>query len=141
MTGAFRGERYAKLTSSRPYLIRAIYEWIVDNDLTPQLVVDAQAPGVDVPRAYVSEGQIVLNVSTTAVRALELGIEQIRFDARFAGQATAISFPTRAVKAILARENGAGMSFPAEEPEGDPPEGPAGPETDKTGRPALRVVK
>ena len=123
-------------------MVRAIYDWIVDNDLTPELLVAADVDGVDVPVAHVHDGQIVLNVSPSAVVGLEIGNEWVSFSARFAGRAQHIKFPTRAVKSITARENRAGMSFPAQEPEGDPPE-PAGPGGNKSApsRPALRVVK
>lgn len=122
-----------EMTSSRPYLLRAVYEWIADNDLTPQIVVDAQQDRVQVPTAYVREGKIVLNVSPTAVRGLELGNEWVEFSARFDGTAFDVVVPVDAVLAIMARENGTGMSFP--EPRGDTPP----PEPQR--RPHLKVVK
>jgi stringent starvation protein B len=100
------------MTSSRPYLIRAVHEWIVDNSLTPQVVVDAEFEGVQVPRQYVSDGRIVLNVSERAVRSLVIGNERIEFGARFGGVVFQVSVPVTAVQAVIARENGAGMSFP-----------------------------
>ena len=131
------------VTSSRPYLIRALYEWLVDNQLTPYLLVDALRDDVMVPEAYVEDGRIVLNVSPTAVRDLQLGNEAISFNARFGGQAQDIFVPPDAVLGVYARENGQGMLFPEEEePQGPddgpdtPPEPPAG-----GGRPALKVVK
>jgi stringent starvation protein B len=127
------------MTSSRPYLIRAVHEWIAENSLTPQIVVDAEMENVKVPRQFVSEGRIVLNISQRAVRSLVLGNEHIEFSARFGGTLFQVSVPVTAVQAVVARENGAGMSFPEEESEPEPPkdpETPAGP-----GRPALRVVK
>ena len=134
------------MTSSRPYLVRAIYEWLVDNGFTPQIVVDARIEGVAVPQRYVRDGQIVLNISPTAVRDLDLGNERVEFNARFGGTPFQISVPTRAVLAVVARENGAGMSFPEESPEDEPPpdDGPGtdpGGGSDKPRRPALRVVK
>lgn len=128
-----------EMTSSRPYLLRAVYEWIADNDLTPQIVVDAQQDRVQVPSAYVREGKIVLNVSPTAVRGLELGNERVEFSARFDGTAFDVVVPVDAVLAIMARENGTGMSFP--EPRGDtpPPEPQRTPEPQR--RPHLKVVK
>lgn len=125
------------MTSSRPYLIRALYEWIVDNDMTPHLLVDVGAPEVQVPLEYVEEGKIVLNVSPASVRELELGDEYIMFSARFSGRAMEIVVPVSAVDAIYARENGQGMAFP-DEPEGDGPPEPPG---DTGGRPALKLVK
>ena len=126
------------MTSSRPYLVRAVYEWILDNGLTPQVVIDASVQDVMVPREYVQDRQIVLNISPTAVRHLELGNEEIEFDARFGGKPFKVTAPMRAVLAVVARENGAGMSCPEESHDDEPP-----PEngSDKPGRPALRVVK
>ena len=107
------------MTSNRPYLLRAIHEWIVDNDLTPQIVVDAEAENVRVPAAYVREGKIVLNISGTSVRELLLGNDCVEFSARFGGKPFDVVVPVRAVVAIMARENGTGMSFP--DPGADPP--------------------
>jgi len=103
-----------RMTSTRPYLLRALHEWMLDNQLTPQLVVDAQSPEVQIPRQFVQDGRIVLNVSTSAVRNLILGNEQVEFSARFSGRPFQVSVPVTNVLAIIARENGAGMSFPAE---------------------------
>ena len=122
-----------EMTSSRPYLLRAVYEWIADNDLTPQIVVDAQQDRVRVPTACVREGKIVLNISPTAVRGLSLGNEWVEFSARFGGAPFDVAVPVHAVLAIMARENGTGMSFP--EPDSDRP--PAQPQK----RPSLKVVK
>ncbi len=126
------------MTSSRPYLIRALYEWIVDNDQTPHLLVDAQQEGVHVPSQHVQDGKIILNVAPEAVRDLLLGNDSIDFNARFNGQPTDLSFPISAVLAIYARENGQGMVF--SDDEGDtPPEAPEPPEN--TGKPALKLVE
>ena len=122
-----------EMTSSRPYLLRAVYEWIADNDLTPQIVVDAKQDQVRIPAAYVREGRIVLNISPTAVRGLSLGNEWVEFSARFGGASYDVVVPVDSVLAIMARENGTGMSFP--EPSGDRPP----PEPQK--RPSLKVVK
>lgn len=103
------------MTSNRPYLIRAYYEWIVDNNLTPHLVVDATASGVVVPDEYVKDGQIVLNVSPSACGNLQIGDVDIEFDARFSGVPRHLIVPAGAVLAIYARENGAGTMFPREE--------------------------
>jgi stringent starvation protein B len=132
------------VTSSRPYLIRAIYDWLIDNGLTPHLLVDADQPGVEVPRAHVKDGQIVLNVSPSAVHQLELGNDLIRFAARFGGQPMTVFLPPAAVLGIYARENGRGMVFPEETREGaeddtpPEPEPPSGPPRD---RPSLKIVK
>ncbi|MDQ7727465.1 ClpXP protease specificity-enhancing factor [Halomonas sp. SpR8] len=99
------------MKSSRPYLARALYEWLLDNELTPYLVVDATLPGVEVPRQFVQNGQIVLNVAPTAVRDLFMENQAIGFNARFGGQPMQVMIPTPALIAIYARENGAGMVF------------------------------
>ncbi|WP_249978794.1 ClpXP protease specificity-enhancing factor [Vreelandella olivaria] len=104
------------MKSSRPYLARALYEWLLDNELTPYLVVDATQPGVEVPRQFVQNGQIVLNVAPTAVRDLFMENQAIGFNARFGGQPMQVMIPTPALIAIYARENGAGMVF-GHEPE------------------------
>lgn len=131
------------MTSTRPYLLRAMYEWLVDNELTPYVLVDAQAPGVSVPTQFVREGKIVLNLAPSAVHGLHLGNDEVRFGARFSGQAMTVSFPPASALAIYARENGRGMMFPdegeeggGEGPDGDGPEPGGGPR-----RPKLSVVK
>ncbi|SDN21471.1 ClpXP protease specificity-enhancing factor [Vreelandella arcis] len=110
------------MKSSRPYIARALYEWLLDNELTPHLVVDATQPGVEVPRQFVQNGQIVLNVAPTAVRDLFMENQAIGFNARFGGQPMQVMIPTPALIAIYARENGAGMVF-GHEPELTPLEG------------------
>ena len=127
------------MTSSRPYLIRALYDWIIDNAMTPHLLVDAEFPGCEVPRQYVDEGRIVFNVNPSAVNGLTLGNEFVMFDARFGGAPMSVIIPVMAVLAIYARENGRGMVFEEEKGETPPPE-PAAPEPKAT-RPSLRVVK
>jgi len=132
------------MTSNRPYLIRALYDWISDNGLTAYVLVDARAEGVRVPAFAVKEGQVVLNIAMRAVDDLELGNEFVRFRARFSGRSHDILVPVGAVRAIYAQENGQGMMFPAdapgtesasEPPPGDPPGG-------KPAKgPKLRVVK
>lgn len=127
------------MTPSRPYLIRAIYDWITDNGLTPHLLVNAEHPGALVPRQYVENGQIVLNVGVSAVQNLDLGNEEIRFAARFSGNPMEISVPPDAVLGIYARENGRGMLFPED---GKDEEGPDDePEPPTPSRPTLKVVK
>lgn len=102
------------MTPSRPYLLRAFYEWLVDNELTPHLVVDAEQPDVDVPRQFVQDGQIVLNIAPAAVSGLQMTNDLVTFSARFSGAPHQLYVPMWAVKAIYARENGAGTVFEAE---------------------------
>ena len=130
------------MTSTRPYLIRAFYEWIVDNDFTPHLVVNAEQEHVTVPHQHVENGKIVLNISPSAVKTLDLGNDWICFNARFGGKSQDIGLPPDAVLGIYARENGQGMLFQEEQPESDPPQTP-GPETKpkNSSRPQLKVVK
>jgi len=118
------------MTSTRPYLLRALYDWIVDNDLTPHLLVDAKAEQVEVPEQYVEDDKIVLNITPNAVRDLDIGNEFLSFSARFAGKPQNIIAPITAVMAIYAQENGKGMLFPqddtdsesdAAKPDPDPP--------------------
>ncbi len=132
-----------KMTSNRPYLVRAMYDWICDNGLTPYLLVDARQNGVRVPTHAVKDGQIVLNVAVRAVSDLELGNDRIRFNARFGGVSQHVDVPMPAVLAIYAQENGQGMMFPVEA-EGDaptPPETPVEPEKPARKGPGLRIVK
>src|SRR3990167_7959453 len=105
--------------SSRPYLLRAMYDWLIDNQLTPYIMVDALFPGVEVPERFVKEGKIVFNVAAQAVGNLSLGNEAVEFDARFSGASRHIYVPIHAVKAIYAFENGRGMVFSDEEDGGD----------------------
>ncbi|MFC3607186.1 ClpXP protease specificity-enhancing factor [Stutzerimonas tarimensis] len=129
------------MNSSRPYLVRALYEWIVANDCTPHLLVNTEYSRVQVPAGYASEGQIVLNVSPNAVRHLDMDNDAITFEGRFGGSAHSLYIPVPAVMAIYARENGQGMVFDNEPgpPEGDAPS--AGGESRPNGRPSLKVVK
>lgn len=124
------------MTSNRPYLIRAIHEWILDNDCTPYLLVDANAEGVEVPAEYIQDGKIVLNISPQAVEGLRLGNEEVGFLARFHGVSQLVSVPVSAVHAIYSKENGRGMMFTENDPDGEGPE--PSPEPPK---PALKVVK
>ena len=126
------------MTSSRPYLIRAVHEWIADNDLTPQMLVDAETQGVVVPAHCVENGRVVLNVSANSVRGLSIGNERVEFDARFSGLSFHVELPVGAVLAVVAKENGIGMSFP-DEGSAPPPAPPRG--EPKAARPKLRVVK
>ncbi|WP_159738059.1 ClpXP protease specificity-enhancing factor [Vibrio atypicus] len=105
----------ANMTPRRPYMLRAFYEWLVDNELTPHLVVAATLPGVRVPDEFVQDGQIILNIAPRAVGNLELGNEAITFNARFSGRPHSVIVPLYAVQAIYARENGAGTMFEPED--------------------------
>jgi len=131
------------LTPTKPYLIRAFYEWILDNDLTPHLMVDAEMEGVQVPVEFVSDGQIVLNISSSAVKTLDLGNEWVFFNARFGGIPQDIHVPMVAIKAIYAQENGKGMVFADEEGDVPPPSSPSPTDNTKSDskKPTLRVVK
>jgi len=122
------------MTLLKPYLVRAIYEWIVDNDQTPYLLVDATITGCYVPEAFVENGQIVLNLRPEAIDALNLGNQEIAFSARFGGKPTDIFIPISAVLAMYAKENGKGMVFDPEEDVHNQPDPPPK-------KPQLRVVK
>lgn len=102
-------------TSKRPYLLRAINEWILDNLQTPHILVDAVADKVVVPREYIEDGRIVLNISPNAVRDLEIGNDMLMCSARFSGRSFAIRVPVQHILAIYAKENGMGIVFPEEE--------------------------
>ena len=130
------------MTSNKPYFIRALYDWIVDNDLTPYLLVDAEYPDVEVPQEHVSGGRIVLNVSPMACRGLHLENDRIVFTARFSGQVTQIFVNPMAVLAIYAKENGRGMEF-GEDYDNLPTKPPKSGSPAKTApkRPALTLVK
>jgi len=104
----------SQLSPRRPYLLRAFYEWLLDNQLTPHLVVDVTLPGVQVPMEYARDGQIVLNIAPRAVGNLELSNDEVSFNARFGGVPRQVSVPLAAVLAVYARENGAGTMFEPE---------------------------
>jgi len=113
------------MTSLKPYLIRSIYEWIIDNDLTPHLLVDAENDQAQLPQQFIEDGKIVLNIRPQAVQGLTLGNEEIQFNARFSGKPMHIVAPIAAIMAIYAKENGKGMIFDQEDEESDktpPPE-------------------
>ncbi len=128
------------MTSLKPYLIRSIYQWILDNNLTPYLLVDAENANAILPTQFIDDGKIVLNIRPEAVEALSLGNELIEFNARFSGKSMHIIAPVVAVMALYAKENGKGMVFNPEDDDVDdtpPPE-----KTPPTpNRPKLRVVK
>jgi stringent starvation protein B len=130
------------LKPRRPYLLRAMHEWMTDNGQTPHLVVDAAVAGVAVPRQHVRDGKIVLNISYAATAGLVLKNDLISFSARFGGAPFDVCIPVQAVVGIYARETGQGMIFsedePAPEPNGGPPKPTGG---DEPRRPILKVVK
>lgn len=136
------------MSSSRPYFLRAIYEWILDNNCTPHILVDAHMPGVQVPQQHINkEGQIILNISPSAVKDFFMDNTSVSFNARFSGIVNNLYIPCGAILGIYARENGQGMMF---EPEANPqppapppltPVTPIKPGGDVTKRPGLRVVK
>jgi len=152
------------MTPNRPYLLRAFYEWLVDNELTPHVVVDAELPQVKVPRQYVQDGQIVLNIAPQAVGGLTMNNDAVSFSARFSGVLQQVYLPMWSISAIYARENGAGTVFQdeseytamlmteqldepelveaskAEEANISVDEGADEPQS-RSGRPSLRVVK
>jgi len=134
------------MTPNQPYLLRAFYEWIVDNNLTPYIVVDAHYTGTQVPQEFVQDGQIVLNMSPASTGNLQLGLKDIMFDARFGGVPRNIVVPCPAVLAIYAKENGAGTVFTVEENIGsgeveDPVITNDTEQKPKKGKPTLTVVK
>lgn len=138
------------MTPSRPYFVRAVYEWLNDNNMTPYVLVDAAKPNVRVPQAYVKDARIVLNIAPGAVKDLYVRNEALSFSARFGGVSTQIFVPMAALLAIYARENGQGMYFNEDEDFSgavttEASTGPTTPEPPKPGpgggRPSLRVVK
>ena len=135
------------MTPSRPYLMRALNEWILDNECTPYVLVDASLPGVQVPEDYVNNGQIVLNISPGAVKTLHIDGNGLSFNARFGGVPIDIYVPMVAILAIYAKENGQGMVFGSEAGAPDPNQPPEPPKpepaskSEKGSRPSLKVVK
>ncbi len=131
-----------QMTSSRPYLVRAMYQWIADNGMTPHLLADASVEGIQIPAEHVQNGKIILNIAPMAITGLVLGDNEITFSARFSGKSSGIYIPIDAVLAIYAKENGQGMMFSEDDgaissSDDDEPE----PDPDKPKRPSLRVVK
>jgi stringent starvation protein B len=132
----------AEIGPKRPYLLRAMHEWMTDNGLTPFIVVDAAASGVDVPERYITDGKIILNISYRATDGLSLGAQSLRFKTRFGGIGYDVDVPVLAVLGIYAQETGQGMIFTDEEPppivEEPEQEAEAKPER---GRPDLKLIK
>lgn len=128
------------MLSSKSYLFRALYEWILDSNCTPHMVVDAMQPGVNVPQQHVKNGQIVLNISPSAVVGYLMDKQAVAFSARFGGVPVSVNVPMHAILGIYARENGQGMMFEPEVlPDPLPPDEPAKKAT--SAKPSLRVVK
>ncbi|MFI3190579.1 ClpXP protease specificity-enhancing factor [Crenothrix sp. D3] len=126
------------MTSLKPYLIRSIYQWILDNNLTPHLLVDAENADAILPMQFVDDGKIVLNIRPQAVEALSLGNDTVEFNARFSGKPMHIIAPVVAVMAIYAKENGKGMVFSQDDEDTD---APPPPEKTPPTKPTLRVIK
>lgn len=111
------------MTSHRPYLLRALYEWIVDNGMTPHVLADATRPGVRVPPSAVNDGRVVLNIAERAVARLQMDNDALRFTARFGGVSHPVDVPMGAILAIYARETGQGMVLPEDIPQEQAGEG------------------
>jgi len=131
------------MSPSKPYLIRGLYQWLLDNQATPYILADASSDGVMVPRGIASDGKVVLNLSPSAIQNLEMTNDYISFSARFNGVAQDIYCPIASILAIYAQENGEGMMFPADS---DEKQGSVGKVEDsgKSGKPnkaGLKIVK
>ena len=143
-------EETFRMNSHRPYLLRALVEWINDNGMTPHLMVDAGVPGVQVPPTAVKEERVVLNIAERAVMRLHIDNDAVSFTARFSGTSFQVHVPIAAVLAVYARETGQGMALPDDipgaelasdddlPPDTTPPDAPPPPAGK---RPHLRVVK
>jgi len=127
------------MTSLKPYLIRSLYEWIVDNDMTPYLLVNAAHPDAVLPEAFIENNQIVLNIRPAAVQNLLLGDDDVEFNARFSGRPMHVIAPVSAILAVYAQENGQGMVFDPSEEAGNDAASENKKPTNK--RPQLRIVK
>lgn len=128
------------MTSNRSYLLRAFYDWIIDNQLTPYILLDAELPHVEVPKQCIKDGKITLNISTDAILNLKIDTQAIQFEASFNGQSMLIYAPIQAVLAIYTRENGQGMVF-TEEASGDEGGNPTPPRVRPGTKPKLSIVK
>lgn len=128
------------MTSNKPYLIRAIYDWILDNNCTPYILVNANYPELQLPRDFVKDGRIILNISPMACRGLHLNTDRIVFTARFSGKAEQVVVYPAAVLAIYAKENGSGMEF-GDDDSSPPPADTSTSSGGKKGKPQLTLVK
>jgi stringent starvation protein B len=131
----------SKALPKRPYLLRAMHEWISDCGNTPHVIVDAEIEGIEVPRAHIKDGKIVLNLSMSATHRLTMGADEVQFDARFAGVNHHVRFPVSAVLGIYARETGEGMVFSEQDLGPEPPSRPTSADEGAPRRPQLKVVK
>lgn len=129
------------MTSSRPYFLRALHQWIIDNLLTPHLMVDATLPGVNVPQQHVKDGKIVLNIAPDAIADLTIANDWVNFNARFSGVVHRIRLPMIAITAIYAVENGRGMVFEQEELGGDDESPKNIPPVKSNEKPSLKIIK
>ena len=129
------------MTPNRPYLLRAFYDWIVDNRLTPYIVVNADYPNVAVPDRFVENGKIILNIAPQAISQLSMGNSLVEFDANFSGHINHIYLPIFSITAIYAYENGRGMVFAEEDQEGGNEDEETQPSKRIKGPPKLRIVK
>ena len=129
------------MTSNRPYLLRALYEWIADNNMTPHVLVEASMEGVDVPDQAIQKGKVILNIDNSAVRDLDMNNDWLTFKARFSGSEYRVSVPNEAILAIYAKENGQGMMF-AQDSDTVPPADPdSDPDKRLEKRSHLKIVK
>jgi stringent starvation protein B len=131
----------SKPLPKRPFLLRAMHQWITECGHTPHVIVDAARDGAELPRAYVKDGKIVLNLSEGATQRLRLGNDEVEFDARFAGVIHHVRFPVSTVLGIYARETGEGMVFSEQDLGPEPPTRPTPAEEGGARRPQLKVVK
>jgi stringent starvation protein B len=130
------------MTSSKPYLVRALYEWILDNDNTPYILVDTNSDQVSIPTGIASDGKVVLNLAPSAIQNLEMTNDFVSFSARFNGVAEQIFVPVASMLAIYARENGEGMMFPDEEDgAGTVADSDVAKPAPRSGAPTLKVIK
>jgi stringent starvation protein B len=127
--------------SKRPYLLRAMHQWMTDCGHTPHVIIDAERSGVEVPKGYAKDGKIVLNVSFNATQRLELGNDWVELDARFGGAVHHVRFPVNTVLGIYARETGEGMVFSEQDLGPEPPTKPTTTQDEGRSRPQLKVVK
>jgi stringent starvation protein B len=132
------------MTSNKPYLIRALYEWLVDNDATPYIMVNTDHPQVDIPQGIEKDGQVVLNIATRAVQGLEMTNDYISFSARFGGVSRSLYIPVQSVMAIYSMEDGEGMMFADDTSHSQATEEVADSkpqDKDKPSAPGLKIVK
>ncbi|HIF17654.1 MAG TPA: ClpXP protease specificity-enhancing factor [Cycloclasticus sp.] len=129
------------MTPLKPYLVRALHEWIIDNGQTPYLLIDAKFDGVEVPSSYISDNKIILNTHPDAIQDWTLDNDSISFSARFSGRSENLYIPINAVLAAYAKENGKGMMFDERFEDDMPPEPDAPKSTKKSQKPVLKIVK